>query len=172
MPGTREPEICPDVAGNYASALHDVPVHDVMLLERLRQEAKAGRRYKLSPDQRARIIAAQRSTIYVYFIVADQLGLVKIGQSRTPMARLSTLQISSPAKLRIALAFLANPSTERTLHRVLSAHHSHGEWFRLTDQVLAVMDAAAEHGLAGVTAIIDGWKEIETKGVDPSDVQC
>lgn len=62
-----------------------------------------------------------------YFIQADN-GLIKIGRSVDPKARIASMRTSSPAALKL-LGFL-NRDIEGELHKRFSDLRQHGEWFR------------------------------------------
>lgn len=66
----------------------------------------------------------------VYFIQPVGGGLVKIGVSYSPHARLSALQIGCPVELQIIKTIPAvRNKTERDVHRAFAAHRVRGEWF-------------------------------------------
>lgn len=67
---------------------------------------------------------------WVYFIGQRPSGLVKIGVSNRPMARLEMLQIGSPVPLELLVAVVGDMALERVLHAVFAPDRAHGEWFR------------------------------------------
>jgi hypothetical protein len=76
----------------------------------------------------------------VYFIRAEESKRVKIGFTSTdPSARLATLQTGSPERLRLVAAVPGSMELERNLHEMLSASRIHGEWFRSTADVHALI---------------------------------
>lgn len=86
----------------------------------------------------------------IYFVTCRQVGMVKIGLSADPAARLMEMQKHSPLPLVLEAAF-AQPEgvrkqsrecAERRLHERHAPAHSHAEWFRLTDAIEADIDAA------------------------------
>ena len=81
---------------------------------------------------------------YVYFIQrTDRVGPVKIGHSRRPSERLSSLMAWSPYPLQIVALIEGGEELERRLHAHLRLHHSHREWFHWCAAVKSVVDAAA-----------------------------
>jgi hypothetical protein len=71
---------------------------------------------------------------YTYFIQSEDGGNIKIGSSRNPSARLSSLQTGSPVKLRL-VGVIEKP-IERELHSKFSEHRTHGEWFSPVKEIL------------------------------------
>lgn len=60
-------------------------------------------------------------------------GLTKIGRTRHPLKRLTTLQTGSPERLWLVACF-SSPRVHRAealLHQRYAKYRSHGEWFRL-----------------------------------------
>lgn len=148
----------------YRSA--EVPLEDIMLLDALQAAAGEGKRYSLSGEQRARVRRAQMNTVHIYFILAEGVDMVKIGKSRKPLSRMKEMQVGCPVPLRLLLTVRANHSTERHLHAILAEHHSHGEWFRLSEQVLSLIELAADHGAVGLFRLIDSFQRSTAKPVD------
>lgn len=73
---------------------------------------------------------------YVYLINCIGTNLYKIGMtSRTPKARLSSLQTSIPFDLRLAYSINVDNclSLEAKLHKELNANRHRGEWFIFND---------------------------------------
>jgi hypothetical protein len=84
---------------------------------------------------------------YVY-VIAGTHGLVKVGISTDPVARLATLQTGSPDRLRIAFTApgYGNAFTiEQEAHVILAQHRVAGEWFNVTpDLAIAAIFGAAD----------------------------
>jgi hypothetical protein len=81
----------------------------------------------------------------VYFIQAEQGGLIKIGVAGNPRDRLRTLQHTSPVRLRILAVIRAvGQAHETELHQQFAAIRSHGEWFEPTPELLAYIAEHAE----------------------------
>jgi Meiotically up-regulated gene 113 len=71
------------------------------------------------------------------YVIAGNHGLVKIGMSTNPEARLATLQTGSPHKLRLAYVLATNidaAQIEGEVHRILDKNRCAGEWFDVTPQ--------------------------------------
>lgn len=68
-----------------------------------------------------------------YFIRGEATGLIKIGESIDPVARLAELSRQGPE----ALHLLAVGGVEREHHEALAKHRVHGEWFTPAPEVLA-----------------------------------
>lgn len=57
-------------------------------------------------------------------------GLVKIGRSVNPRARLRDLQVGSPVELKLLKTIRGGRASEIWLHLRFEAQHVRGEWFR------------------------------------------
>lgn len=92
-------------------------------------------------------------SIGVYFIAAEEVGMVKIGKSCSLHNRLQSLRAGSPVKLE-PLAFLElgnyddvhkgnqlSLMVERLLHDRHDESRSHGEWFFISDAIRQDIDA-------------------------------
>lgn len=73
---------------------------------------------------------------FIYAIEALGQGLVKIGHSGSPRARLKHLSNKSPVKLKLLGYIKLHRSAERLIHQKLKASRSHGEWFHLTSETV------------------------------------
>jgi DNA-binding XRE family transcriptional regulator len=83
--------------------------------------------------------------VAVYFIQAgDAEGLIKIGYARTVSRRLADLQRFSAIPLRLLRSIAGNLDTERAIHSTLASHRAHGEWFRPTQMVLAMVKTVVD----------------------------
>ena len=69
------------------------------------------------------------ATAWIYFIVGEDSGRIKIGSAKNPQARLAMLQTGSPERLLILGAIFTSRSFERSLHVELQDYRLHGEWF-------------------------------------------
>lgn len=67
---------------------------------------------------------------YVYFIKADNTGLVKIGKSVNPKNRLKELQTGSANKLNIIKTIDGGVYLEQAIHAYFAHLRKHGEWFK------------------------------------------
>lgn len=99
----------------------------------------------------------------IYFLrPVGERGPFKIGSSVLPVNRLKAYQIWSPVMLELAAACVAHPRTEQFLHRHFLAAWLHGEWFKWTPEIQAVVDHIDEHGrvpdwVASATPTV--WRE-------------
>lgn len=73
--------------------------------------------------------------MYVYLIEAVSVGLVKIGFSGDPEARLRDLAGSSPVELWLVGYFKGDLDMEQRLHALFASHHAHHEWFEDCDAI-------------------------------------
>ena len=80
------------------------------------------------------LLAASRRTpsrtqapVKTYLVADASSGLVKIGRSVDPMARLRTLQAGSPVIL--SLVATIEQDVETDLHNACAEYRQHGEWF-------------------------------------------
>jgi hypothetical protein len=83
---------------------------------------------------------------FIYVIQADN-GMLKIGVSTNPSARLAQLRTSSPFKLTFAYMGALRCSgyaVEAEAHRTLAGYRQNGEWFNCpADMAVAAIGAAA-----------------------------
>jgi hypothetical protein len=75
---------------------------------------------------------------FVYIIEAN--GLFKIGYSNNPIGRVATARIFSPLCELLAV-YNGTVKDERALHAMFSRCHKSGEWFRLTESDLSLIEA-------------------------------
>ena len=87
-----------------------------------------GRR-KPAPEPPPRVPLLSEREGYVYFI--ESAGLVKIGWSEEPEARLATLRIASATPTALIAAIPGSPLLEREIHDEYAEYRCHGEWFAL-----------------------------------------
>jgi hypothetical protein len=71
----------------------------------------------------------------IYFALAETTQMIKIGFSRSPHRRLKIHQESSPDKLSIIGIMLGNYAAEGEIHRKFKHLRSHGEWFRVEEDL-------------------------------------
>jgi hypothetical protein len=105
---------------------------------------------------------------YVYFILDNDTGLIKIGQSRNPQGRLTDLKEGH--KNLVILGTIRAPLLEKELHARFAHLRVHGEWFK-PDNELAMLvnnrhqrpdlDQEAEHcPLIGRNIVYFWYKQI------------
>jgi len=110
---------------------------------------------------------------YVYFLVADAAGLVKVGRTADPEGRLKTYASWSPVSLRLAATLPGGSHLERRFHAAFKVNHSHHEWFFLTAEIAGVIDRIAAGGFdidtlpppASLAKISDGWSAQKRTGI-------
>src|SRR5205085_2083189 len=68
-------------------------------------------------------------------------GPVKIGTSRAPGLRRSTLETWAPYPLEIVAQLDGGLTLERRFHAMFFADHTHREWFKWTPQLEIVIQA-------------------------------
>lgn len=83
--------------------------------------------------------------MYVYFIRAERLRLIKIGRAERPKARLANLRSNSADQLSLlgVIKDVHTEALELRLHRRFAAARSHGEWFRQTRALLRYIEEHA-----------------------------
>lgn len=69
---------------------------------------------------------------FIYLVLDERTGCIKIGRSKTPSARERTLQSENPAH-RMLFALRGDADLERQLHRQFAEYQVRGEWFRLSE---------------------------------------
>lgn len=84
---------------------------------------------------------------FVYFIRAEQVGLVKIGFSADPARRIASLAGGSPLRLDLTVRVSGTQDDERFLHHRFKVDWSHGEWFRASDSILSLIETIKVSGL-------------------------
>lgn len=80
----------------------------------------------------------------IYFI--ECAGRLKIGFTNHIHKRLVNLQNAAPRPLKLLGCIKGDKHDERRFHDHLREHHSHGEWFKLNDDVRAFIRDALERG--------------------------
>lgn len=98
----------------------------------------------------------------IYFIAAEDR--VKIGRSIDPNKRLRELQTASPFPLRMLGFFEGGELEEKETQRRFRTHSLHGEWFKLTPEVLAFIRAHTENPVLEETSEVPIFSS-----QDPSD---
>lgn len=126
-------------------------------LERFERAFEAGHRPKLSNKQQRTLLEAMHSATYVYFILCESAGLVKIGKTSDPKKRFGALCTQSPVPLRMLCCFRSHDQMEGFLHAYFAEQRHHGEWFRLTDEMVDMMDGVSTSGPRQLTKEILRW---------------
>lgn len=76
----------------------------------------------------------------VYFV--EGAGLVKIGFATFPVERFMGMLTSCPIPLSLLASMPGGPRVEAELHRRFAADRMHGEWFRRSPDLDAVIASA------------------------------
>lgn len=91
----------------------------------------------------------------IYFLQGKLTHLIKIGVTgkKHPEERQKACQLGSPDKL-ILIGYREDLyfEEERWLHYKLAKHHSHGEWYHPTNEVLETIHLALRDGIPDITA--------------------
>jgi len=74
---------------------------------------------------------------WIYFIQGQATGLIKIGQSAAPGARLDQMQTGSPDRLVILGVLKYSRNLEGELHSKFADSRSHGEWYKPGPELLS-----------------------------------
>ena len=92
---------------------------------------------------------------YIYFAqtVETTDGRVKIGCSYKPAARLVALAVWSAYPIRIIAVAPGDFSDEKALHEFFADDRLHGEWFRCSAELLAVIDLMSTQRLSARDAL-------------------
>lgn len=75
---------------------------------------------------------------FIYTMINERNGFIKIGRSDNPKFREKTLQSEEP-EVRILFAYFAEPYLEGVFHEAFAGKRIRGEWFRLDDHDLLVI---------------------------------
>ena len=69
---------------------------------------------------------------FIYLVLDERTGYIKIGRARNPSARERTLQSENP---QVSMIFCspADAELERELHQEFDQHRVRGEWFKLSE---------------------------------------
>lgn len=73
-------------------------------------------------------------------------GPIKIGLSGNPGRRIKEFRTWSPFELEIVGAVPGSWADEQFIHECLADHHSHGEWFNPTPEVLSAITDVIQQG--------------------------
>jgi hypothetical protein len=98
-----------------------------------------GKLFLTGPDKNKLWLRQRGPQIATYVIEAVGQGLVKIGKSRNPLARMSQLQTSNAHELKMVA--VVSGDHESALHQLHAAHRVGGEWFRFVPEIQESMTA-------------------------------
>lgn len=111
-----------------------------------REKALISGRQPISEIDKVRLREHASDFTNIYFILCSATGSIKIGRADNVQKRLSTLQISSPAALRLLGSVRAHLTFENFLHSLFAAHRIRGEWFSPADGILDVIEESLDGG--------------------------
>ncbi|WP_437889323.1 DUF1376 domain-containing protein [Phytobacter sp. V91] len=89
---------------------------------------------------------------YVYFIKNPASGLIKIGYSKNPWARLSELRRNYGSELTVVATIKTVEKSETSIHAAFDQYRVEGEWFVESECVKAVILAVVAGELTTVDA--------------------
>lgn len=89
----------------------------------------------------------------VYFVIADDVQLVKIGTAVDPVKRLQGIQAHSPIPVRLYGHIPGGLQVERWCQFRCFEDRSHFEWFRWTDRVRLFAEHLVLHGESASTLL-------------------
>jgi hypothetical protein len=97
----------------------------------------------------------------VYLIFCRASNLVKIGFSNKVGKRLAAIKAHSPTNLELVGIISSNNCTqlEMLLHRRLNHFNVHGEWFKVTKDVLMFVDIVEKENHASLYKFLDNKVE-------------
>ncbi|MAN86406.1 MAG: hypothetical protein CL555_05950 [Algoriphagus sp.] len=72
----------------------------------------------------------------VYIVTAPSVGMAKIGFAHQVYRRFYALKTGSPVPLILAAIIPSDAGNERHLQKRFEDQWSHGEWFRITPEIL------------------------------------
>lgn len=134
--------VAPDCDCLMCAEWHSTAVQTIR--EQVREE-KARRKLEKEAPKPIRLT-------FVYLVLDERTGLVKIGRAKDPSARERTLQSENP---RVVMLFSspASAELERELHQDYAQFRVRGEWFRLSrDQIENIAKRTLNSGQAVVGA--------------------
>lgn len=84
--------------------------------------------------------------VFVYFLSAEEAGVVKIGVTDDLDRRIGSITRMSPLPLELLLAIPGDHKVESQMHERFKAQRLHGEWFSTTDgKILEFIAAYVPH---------------------------
>lgn len=98
----------------------------------------------------------------IYAIVAMPDVAIKIGRSDNPFGRLESLRTGCPHPLELVVCGSGGEFEETMIHAALAEYRLHGEWFRICEPVVEMVDRIGRMS-KHVTHEIVGLAESEEK---------
>jgi hypothetical protein len=86
----------------------------------------------------------------VYFIHNRRANAIKIGVSNDPIGRMVFLQTGCPDRLEMACTVPGGTLEEAELHRRFAADRISGEWFEVSEALVAWIEGYFIAGVCGV----------------------
>ncbi len=139
---------------NMSSGFNRQMLLEVEEFEEIERRHLDGEKLNLDEEIKSRLVRAVRCMTNVYFILAPDSMLIKIGQAKDVPKRLSSLRSSSPCELRLLASVRCYGDLESFLHKRLLSSRVHGEWFRPDDRVLAAVEGAIDGGVRGILSAL------------------
>lgn len=102
----------------------------------------------------------------IYFITTQDNRYVKIGTARDVQKRLASLQTGMPETLRLLAAHAGSYAAERTIHTRFTANRARGEWYHLTDEIIAFALAGSDLESIGNSPAFAQYCRVEPRLVD------
>ena len=108
-----------------------------------------------------------KATQKTYFLLCPSEGLVKIGQSISPMRRLTQLRLMNAAPVE-ALTITLTP--EQELHSRFAHLRHHGEWFSIAEEMVTYLyDRMETVAALRMSQVIEDRKNINGQEATPRD---
>lgn len=121
-------------------------IKEVLTIECLRDGSLMAMGYKPSTEQALYAVALIRKGMITYFIECSVTGLIKIGQTKSIVKRIKSLQTGSPTILWLKHAVIYDGYLETKLHQKFKSSRVHGEWFLPNKGLSEFIDNAIEDG--------------------------
>ena len=99
---------------------------------------------------------ARRDATSAVYVIEAENGMVKIGQSNNPAARLRCINLHSPVRCRLIAVMDGKKADELSLHRRFSDFRAHNEWFHMMGGVFEFVASVSGRGVDRIPE----WEEI------------
>lgn len=104
---------------------------------------------------------------FVYFAQDDVTGLIKIGRSRNVTRRIAHLRWETKHPIRLLISTPGGSDAETALHDQFTSHRVHGEWFRSSPGMVAVIAVISRIALDPLTyPLMVRLRQIQHSGDD------
>ena len=164
---TRPYPHVPATGGQLAkrmSAVWAECIDDIELLESFEKASEKRSLPRLNLEQQQVVWRLMPVASYLYFLYAERSGLVKIGRTKEPGKRISSLRTMSAEPLKCLGVIRCHFDHEQMLHAALHEHRSHGEWFKMTNLLADLIDKALDDGIRPIHEFIVERLDPDTKG--------